>query len=66
MQMSWKRGVMLLAYALYWEGMRIAAIFILADCQVKYKLQKENEMQTVYVPAGQRTQVTLADEQWYG
>ncbi len=47
------------------KAMRIAAIFVLAfglSYILIQTLQKENvEMQTVYVPAGQRTQVTLAD-----
>ena len=47
------------------KAMRIAAIFVLAfglSYVLIQALQKENvEMQTVYVPAGQRTQVTLAD-----
>ena len=47
------------------KAMRIAVIFVLAfglSYILIQTLQKENvEMQTVYVPAGQRTQVTLAD-----
>ena len=45
--------------------LRIAAVFVLAfglSYILIQTLQKENvEMQTVYVPAGQRSQVTLAD-----
>lgn len=47
------------------QVMRMAAVFLLAfglGYLLTQALQKENvEMQTVYVPAGQRTQVTLAD-----
>lgn len=45
--------------------LRIAAVFAIAfglSYALMHTLQKENiEMQTVYVPAGQRTQVTLSD-----
>jgi len=47
------------------RAMRIAAMFVLAfglSYMLLQILQKDNvEMQTVYVPAGQRTQVMLAD-----
>ena len=50
------------------KAMRIAAIFVLAfglSYVLIQALQKENvEMQTVYVPAGQRTQVTTFPSQF--
>ena len=48
-----------------WKWLKVAAVFVLAfglSFGLLQVLQKENvEMQTVYVPAGQRTRVTLAD-----